>query len=208
MKNFKDTEAVILAAGFSSRMKSQKAFLIFEDDKTFLERTVEVYMNSGIENITVVVNPAIENRTKKVFSKNNYTKHVKILINRFVERGRFYSIKQSLEIVSSHFCFLQNIDNPFITPGLIRKMKEIAEDESYVVPLFEKREGHPILLSREIVRHLHSLKGNDHNLRTELKKFKKINLKRNDDSILININCYEDYQKHFLSNKSYLQETL
>ena len=203
MKRKPAFSTVILAAGNSSRMNFPKPFLPFDDKRSFIEKIIDTYMNAGIRDIILVINEKIEKRLRLLLSMNYEDHMIMLIVNRFPERGRFYSIQQGLKNVKCRFCFIQNIDNPFITEVLLNDMMKGAADANYVVPGFQNKEGHPVLLSNKIVRNLLLLKGDDHNLRNELKCFSKITVNWPNEYILANINTREEYRKYFMPGEVY-----
>ena len=56
MHNKSDSSVVILAAGFSSRMKQAKFSLKFDNNRTFLEKIIEEYQTFAGKEIIVVLN--------------------------------------------------------------------------------------------------------------------------------------------------------
>ena len=189
---------VILAAGNSSRMNSPKPFLPFDDKRNFIEKIIDEYIAAGINDIFLIINADIERRMKLMLSNSYQSQKIELVVNQYPERGRFYSIQTGLGKVKTSSCFLQNIDNPFITMPLINEIMKAATDADYVVPAFQDKEGHPVLLSNEIVKHLVRLEGQDHHLRNELKHFSKAKVNWPYENILANINTREEYMKHFL----------
>ena len=188
---------VILSAGKSERMKSHKALLPFSDDENFLQHIIEVYRKSQVDEIVVVANPSIADN----IHAEDY-KEITFVSNPFPERGRIYSLKQGLNASpEAHYCFVQNIDNPFITPGVILKLFESRKDGDYITPVYQGRGGHPALLSAKVIRYILNQENGDFKLNEILKKFKRINVEVNDEKILSNINSVEDYEKYF-SNKA------
>lgn len=187
--------AVILAAGKSSRLKQQKAFLLFENEKTFLQKIAETYISA--DEIIVVINSAIEEKTKEVLSEFIQDGQARLVLNQYPGKGRFYSIKQGLQYAGGDFCFLQNIDNPFISTDLLVQMLNAVTEDGYVVPDYNGKDGHPVLLSKNIVKYLLSLKGDFYNMREELNNFAKTALPWQNENILANINTEEEYQNFF-----------
>jgi CTP:molybdopterin cytidylyltransferase MocA len=197
MKAKESFSVVIPAAGNSSRMNFPKPFLYFDNNRYFIEKILDTYIAAGIEQIILIIHAGIEKKIRFIFSGNYRYQKIKLVINRFPERGRFFSIQSGLKNISCRFCFIQNIDSPFITPVLLRKMMKEINHAVYVIPACTHQEGHPVLLGDEIIRHLLSLKGNDHNLRTELKCFSKNKVYWPYEEILANINTPEEYRKYF-----------
>ncbi len=188
---------IILSAGKSERMKSQKALLPFSKEENFLQHIIEVYRKSKIDEIVVVVNPSIANSIRV----EDY-KEVMFVRNPFTQRGRVYSLKKGLELNSdADYCFIQNIDNPFITPVVIPKLNESRKDGDYITPTYQGKGGHPVLLSAKVIRYILNLEEHDSKLNAILKQFIRVNVEVNDENILTNINTVEDYEKYF-SNKA------
>ena len=189
---------VILAAGNSSRMNSPKPFLPFDDKRCFIEKIIDVYIAAGISDIIVVINTDIERRMRLLLAEKYPSQKIGLVVNRYTERGRFYSIRLGLQYMKGNFCFLQNTDNPFITRSLLSEMMKVVTIGHYVIPACRNRDGHPVLLSNDIGNQLLLLKGDDHNLRNELRSFSKVKINWPYKYILANINTREEYRKYFL----------
>jgi CTP:molybdopterin cytidylyltransferase MocA len=117
------------------------------------------------------------------------------VVNRHTELGRSWSIYLALEKVpAGSACFLQNIDNPFIEPGLLDALLEAMTPGGYVIPLCNGRGGHPILLGNKVVDYLRQQRGLT-DLRQALKQFNKVEVPYNDERILWNINTPDDYNE-------------
>ncbi len=199
MRSTNPVSVVILAAGNSSRMNYPKLFLPFDDGRNFLEKILEDYIDTGINQIILVISSIIEQSTRSILLAENLGNNIELVVNRFPEKGRFYSIQQGLKKVNSPLCFIQNIDNPFISSSLLREMIRASRAAGFVVPVCLNKDGHPVLLSYDIVGHLLSLNGHDHHLRNELNSFTKIQLAWPDENILANINTREAYRDYFVS---------
>ena len=186
---------LILAGGKSERMFFPKAFLLCEG-KTFLKKIVEEYYDAGLKNIFVVLN---ENFCTGEWGKfiNQVKSIVTIIENPNPELGRFHSLKLGIKKMQDpDFCFIQNIDNPFVNKEVIKSLMESGNSEGYTSPVFAGRSGHPILISKKIMQHINNLPEGDFNLRNVLSGFPKTEVQMNNDEILININTVEDYKKH------------
>jgi molybdenum cofactor cytidylyltransferase len=186
---------LILAGGKSERMVFPKSFLLYEG-KTFLKKIVEEYVNSGVKNICVVIN--------EEFCKGEYEKYIDeikskaiIIKNIDSELGRFHSVKLGLKkMLNLDFCFIQNIDNPFVNKKLIESLMESRNSVGYTSPIYLGRKGHPILVSKKIIQHLNDLPDRNFNLKNILSGFPKSEVEVDNDSILININTPGDYKEH------------
>lgn len=201
MKMHQTVSVVILAAGNSSRMNSPKPFLPFNEERNFIEKIVDTYLEAGIGEIILVINADMERRLRLILAMNYPSCNIELVVNRFPEKGRFYSIQKGLMKVSNSFCFIQNIDNPFITGELLQALVKGLTTTNYVVPACRNKDGHPVLIGREVREHILLVKGADNNFRNELKHFTKNQIEWPFDDILANINTREDYRKYFLSSE-------
>ena len=189
---------IILAAGMSSRMGILKPFLKWDNHKTFLEKIIETYYSFSFEasQINLVLNPEgykfIQTELPEI------AEYAEIFINDHPERGRFSSLKLGLQNLSkSSSCYIQNVDNPFVTDELLESMDKLTKPDSYVVPVYQGKGGHPVLIGANIITQLLSYDDTDHDLKDILVKFRKIEIETTDINILVNINSQEDYQKYF-----------
>ncbi len=201
--NIDKTAVIILSGGNSSRMNYPKAFLSIAD-KTLVERLSSIYFELGIEKPVIILNSILfKEEWAKLISKLSISNNV--LKNNFTELGRSYSISLGLkEVEHDQGCFIQNIDNPDISVGLLNKMIAKLKDDSYVVPANNGINGHPILLGKEIINHLKNLQGYDWILKDELKKFNRIQIEASENNVLMNLNTEADWKiySESIQNKS------
>jgi len=187
--------ALILAAGFSNRMGQCKAFLSFEKGKTFLEKIIEEYTKFGISEIIVVINKNFEN---EMIMNPFLRDKPKFVINLNPENGRWSSILIGLNALKrKNSCYIQNIDNPFVTTDLLFNLETKINIDNYVVPVIKGKGGHPILIGHEIIKSILSIDETDRDLKEFLIRFKRTEVETNDKNILVNINTLEDYKKIF-----------
>jgi molybdenum cofactor cytidylyltransferase len=196
--NPEQTSVIILAAGMSSRMGIPKPFLKWDNHKTFLEKIIETYYSFSFEaaQVNLVLNPEGYKFIQTEYPET--AEYAEIIINDHPERGRFSSLKLGLQNLSkSSSCYIQNADNPFVTEGLLTSMNVQIEPDSYVVPIYQGKGGHPILIGVNIIKQLSLLDDTDHDLKEILKTFKKVEIETTDMNVLVNINSQEDYHKYF-----------
>ncbi len=130
---------ILLGAGSSGRMGRPKAVLTWPDGVTFVERLVRVCHETGLDPVILVVNGEV----MKVLPN---LPGVKTVINDHVDRGRFHSLLLGLEKVPPGSpVFIHNIDNPFLGEGLMNRMILQVIPDGFVVPLHDRRRGHPVL---------------------------------------------------------------
>lgn len=193
MLSKKNVSVVILSAGVSSRMRTDKAFLKVDNEQTFLEKIIKTYTNWGVGEIVVVTNNYQVDKVKSlVFLPEN----MKVIINEYPDIGRFYSVKLGLHAIRSNSnCFIQNIDNPFTTQKTLNLLFDQMEDDSTIIPVFENRGGHPVLLGTQIKNHILEHEKNDEILKDFLKRYKIKRIEGGTSRILTNINNPGEYDK-------------
>lgn len=185
---------IILAGGNSSRMKFPKAYLMLEG-KTFVEKIADEYIAAGFEQIIMVLNTVFS--TGEWSGKfKNIPGHIHIIRNYFPDKGRLYSIQAGLvNETSAEFCFIQNIDNPFISSTVINTLWNNKSVESSVIPVFKGKGGHPVLIPSKIINTLKTSKPENSTLKDILDMFPRTYVETNEKDILLNINTPEDYNK-------------
>jgi len=189
---------VILAAGRSERMKEMKAFLPYDKNKRFIDKIISTYSEWGCTEIVVVTNAEAMQRMKLT---GMVPSTVSMVVNDHVEFERFYSVKLGLGAIRrSSFCFIQNVDNPFIDSQILDLIYKHRTDKKYVSPVFKGKGGHPILLNRENMNRICNWNVNSANFKEVIGTMECQKVEMTDDRVLININSPEEYQR-FLSNQ-------
>jgi len=188
-----ESSVVILAAGKSSRMGKPKFLLKYDENATFLEQIMQGYETFACNKIIVVLNEQGVDMLLKgepLYMPDN----IEIVINRHPERERFYSLKLALETINfKGSVFVHNVDNPFVNKSVLQKLLAHRTEDNYVVPEFESRRGHPVLLSGKLVADIVSEEKKALNLKEFLKPYLKQVVKVDDKNILVNINAKDDY---------------
>ncbi len=189
----KKTSVVILAAGFSSRMKSPKPFLKYDSNTLFIEKIIQTYREFGCEEIIVVFNP--QGFEYYQLNKLKFPENTKLVINDVPDSPRFISVKLGLKNNTSEYCFIQNVDNPFINIQTLQLLSENKDSSAYIVPVYDNKSGHPILLGADVINNISQLEGDDYILSEILKQQKRIQLTINEPNIHYNINSPDNYTK-------------
>lgn len=182
---------VILAAGHSERMEKPKHSLRFSEDKSFLEHIVNVYQKYSVSSIILVVNEFYKNTVLDLDAP------LKTVINLNPEFGRFHSIQLGLAKTANASVFIQNVDNPFVNPGLLMGLQDSLNDHDFVVPVFEGRGGHPILLSQQTAEAVVKDYNTENRFNEILKSFNRKDFLVYDPYVTVNINTVEDYKQYF-----------
>lgn len=145
MENKCKLAAVILAAGYSSRMGDLKPLLKF-GDKTALEILTETFMQGNIDDIIVVVG---FNADKIIESSKNLD--VKWVINPDYDSGMYSSIKEAVKAMDkdTEGFFLIPVDVPVINKHTVESLKMEFEkgEKGIIYPTFDGAKGHPPIIS-------------------------------------------------------------
>ena len=190
--------ALILAAGNSSRMKTLKPFLQLETGQSFLETIVNTYSSWGVGKIVVVVSREVEKQCRDIASS---VENVMLVPNDNPGFERFYSVKLGLkELTEFRHCFLQNVDNPFISGDILDELYQMRSETAFVSPSFMNKGGHPVLLNQLQVHEISAFPQPDANLKTVLNSYPSVRVEMRDDRTLINMNDEEDYQRYLKSS--------
>jgi molybdenum cofactor cytidylyltransferase len=185
---------IILASGLSERMGEPKALLRWNNSTTFLEKIIFEYSKACCTRIICMINKETE-----TFCQNlNRQPNIKFVINPYPEWGRFYAIKTAVkEVLDYNFCFIQNVDNPFVSIEIIDKLYAVRSFEAWCSPVYMGKGGHPVLLPQLIIKKIFETNNNYTTLLDILKPFPRIKVETDSDEILRNINTPVDYLKFF-----------
>lgn len=183
---------LILAGGKSERMHFPKPYLSFKG-KTFLKTIVDEYAEADLKNICLVLNK--EFYTEEWFEYLEDVKsRITIIENPHPEAGRFYSIKLGIKhLMNSEYCFIQNIDNPFITKKLIKNLLNNKNPTGYTSPNYKGKNGHPVLISKKIIEYINKIPDENHILNDILCRFPQ-QIIDSDNCVLSNINTPEEFE--------------
>ncbi|MFA5328986.1 MAG: nucleotidyltransferase family protein [Prolixibacteraceae bacterium] len=135
--------AIVLAAGLSTRMGTQKLLLPFAG-KTIIEKVVENIQLSGIKNINVVLGSNAGEITEALKSWQ-----VNLVVNENFRDGMHTSVISGVKSLPSEakavMIFLG--DQPFIPEKAIATVAKAwkTSGKGIVIPLFDGKRGHPPL---------------------------------------------------------------
>lgn len=194
---------LILAGGKSERMAFPKPYLIYKG-KTFLEKIIEGYHSAGMGNICLVINKEhCQGEWKQYFDK---CKPLVSLIEKTDSTyGRFHSIKLGLKnFINVDFCFIHNVDNPFLDKETTASLLAVKNLSGYTVAHHKGKKGHPLLISKSIVKRINEDQTGVDNLRDILLEFPRQVVEVNNREILLNVNTPDDYE-HYILRKELLE---
>lgn len=141
--------AVILSAGYSSRMGAFKPLLRF-GEITALELLINTYQQCGIYDIIVVLGYKADEIMKKL-------EHLKVkwVINENFNDGMYSSVKAGVAKIqdSSEGFFLNPVDIPLIKMSTLESIKtEFFKNDNIIYPTFNGKRGHPPLITTRLVK--------------------------------------------------------
>ena len=179
-------DGVVLAAGYSKRANSYKMELLL-GEKTLVQRSVESFYDI-CDRIIVVGGYKID---KVVAMLSGYSK-VKVVFNKYYEKGMFTSVKEGIRHVESQRFYFTPGDYPFIDKKLCIDMAKV--DSDIVIPTFQGKRGHPILLSSNLIKDILK-QPDDSNLKKFINNRAYSLLESSNDNIFIDIDTKEDYME-------------
>ena len=186
--------AVILAAGYSFRMKSFKPLLPLGSVRV-IEKAVHAFQEAGIQDIRVVLG----HRANELFPILEGLK-VQSVINDNYAEGMFSSVKAGVKSLNQDIdgFFLLPVDNPIIQQNTLSKLYQIFSTGRFgiVYPTFHGKRGHPPLISCRYTNEILDWngKGGLKNL-LEYYEVDAVNVELEDRGVLMDMDTPEDYRK-------------
>ena len=191
----KSSGVLILAGGLSSRMDFPKPWLRFDDQNSYLEHLVNLYIQTGVNEVIVVINSDF--CEKEWHSRvENLTSLATIIKNEQPELGRLHSVSLGLEKMRSDHAFIQNIDSPYIGKELIHALERNKLKNGTAIPIVNGHKGHPVLIGPTVKTCLLKDRSDNETLRDVLNNFEQKLVETDDEGILINVNTKSQYQKY------------
>lgn len=186
-------EAIVLAAGYSSRANAFKMTLPL-GRMTVLEQTISKF--EGLCSRVIVVAgfqaELIHDEMLKIRSKNGYSFQIKVVYNENFDQGMFTSIQKGCQEVNAPTFFITPGDCPFVKKETLQLLT--AQKGNVVIPSFHYKGGHPIKLTKQVKQKI--LETNpESNLRAVLNCFEKEYLNVVDPGVIMDVDTQEDYQK-------------
>ena len=143
--------AIVLAAGKSERMGRPKALLPIQG-RTFLENILDAISRTSIEDTIVVLDHHRDQIERSVSLPS-------VVFNPDYERGMITSFQAGIRKLSweTAGAFLFLVDHPLVESTTIESMIMNLAPNRIVLPTFERRRGHPVLFSSEVVEEILAL---------------------------------------------------
>jgi len=142
-----ETEGVILAAGKSSRMAGVAKMAMDLNGRTVVERTIES-LHPFCSRIIVVTGFHAE----AVVESAGHCAEAIFVHNPDCEKGMFSSLRLGLRHTEAERVLFLPGDCPFITREVCEKL--LAAKGDIVLPAYQGKSGHPVLLSRHAIEGL------------------------------------------------------
>lgn len=187
--------AIILAAGFSSRMGQLKALLPI-GGHTMLERVLMLFKSVGIKDIIVVSGHEHEQIEAMLSGAE-----VQSLYNPLFTQGMFSSVQTGVACLEKEVegFFILPVDIPLLQVDTILALLtafQAAGPEIILHPCFKGKRGHPPLISAALagaILHWDGAEG----LRGFFRQYEgeQLNIEVNDEFILFDIDTPEDYRR-------------
>jgi molybdenum cofactor cytidylyltransferase len=191
---------IILAAGRSRRFQENK-FLADINGRPLLEKTLDPFLKLDSQiKIVIVVTGAYTEELKPLLQK---LKVIQVHNQAYATGGMSSSVKKGLTCLQDQLeklngVFIHPGDIPFILSQDLLRMIAFLEEKSklIIIPTFENRRGHPLLLHSSLIAELHTLKERDQGLRGFLSRSseKIAFVPLNNPGILQDIDYLEDLE--------------
>ena len=194
---------VILAAGESSRMGSDKALLPWPPDATGVRFSGETFVSAAIRSLSPFTDQVM------VVAGNNYPTIApavyaaggSLVRNPQPERGQFSSLRVGLQEVLNlgrDAAMITLVDRPPASAFTLRKLKDAFEAAALeiwaVVPEFNGRHGHPFLAGREMIEAFLRAPATSNAREVEHQHLQRISFVAVDDvHVTMNVNTPADY---------------
>jgi len=183
-------EAIVLAAGKSSRMTGFKPLLLY-GNSTIIETVIESALSVAERAIVVV-----GYYSDRILNLKNWDDRILFVKNPNPEFGMFSSVKIGVKEITTPRFFIVLGDQPQVSKKVYKQLLEVT-DADVVSPRYKEISGHPVLLSEAVrIRILQAdEKDSSVTLRTILSEFKHKYIEVNDEWILWNINTDDQYRE-------------
>lgn len=195
-----DNWAIILAAGSSRRMGTQKMLLPF-DESTIIETVINNVLNTNIENVMVVLGADHH----KIRNAVDYLP-VQFCHNDQHEMGMLSSVMCGFRSLpeNANAALVYLGDQPGIPSIVTDTILEAYNEElqGIVIPVYNHRRGHPLLVDLKYRREIQKL-DLEQGLRSLMHLFPEdvLEVEVDEPGILVDIDTKEDYTKATKQNK-------
>ncbi|NLL38026.1 MAG: NTP transferase domain-containing protein [Clostridiales bacterium] len=194
MKTSFQPAAIILAAGYSSRMGAFKPLLPIGGLPAVV-RLIRQFRKAGIEEIGVVTG-YLRDKLKPVIEAEGATE----IYNSEYDRGMFSSVLSGIRHFSktAQGVFLAPVDCPLIPAEVVKQMLSLAKSERnrFIVPIYRGKKGHPLWIPSNFFYEIETHNG-DMGLKGITSKYEPgmIRLDTHLEGIVLDMDTPEAYEK-------------
>jgi molybdenum cofactor cytidylyltransferase len=151
---------VILAAGDSSRMGSDKALLPWPPQQAGQAPSNETFLSAAIRSLSAATEfvVVVVGNNEAALAPIIYAQGASLVVNPDPSRGQFSSLQVGLHEVLNHgrdAAMVTLVDRPPVSAAILQTLRdafETAEQNIWaVVPEFSGKHGHPYLAGREMM---------------------------------------------------------
>ena len=184
--------AIILSAGYSSRMGSFKPLLTL-GGQTLVERSISLFQKAGVEDVLVVAGHRADELAPEVFRCG-----ARVIVNDRFDQGMYSSVQAGVGGLGAgaEAFFIQPVDLPLVRDWTVNRVLEFRKDnpESIIYPVFQNRRGHPPLIPTDLVDEIMSFPG-DGGLKALLRKHdhRALEVETADRNILFDADTASDF---------------
>lgn len=186
--------AVILAAGYSSRMGAFKPLMPF-GATSVLERSIDLFRAAGIDDVRVVVGHRADELLPLLARLQ-----VQPLLNERYAEGMFSSVVAAAASIEGEVgaFFLMPMDFPLVRRQTVEMLLHAYHGAAggILYPAFNGRRGHPPLLATAYRKVILSWQG-DGGLRALLRQYQEdaASIETGDEGILLDMDTPADYER-------------
>ncbi|MGM0240003.1 nucleotidyltransferase family protein [Enterococcus sp. AZ103] len=147
-----DTSIVIMASGFSNRMKKNKLFLTYQGE-TFLTRALKLALkNSAFHEVLLVIKP-------EDLAKIEIPPKVKVVLNHESGLGQSTSVKLGASEASGKHLIFIPIDQPRLSSELLEKLAKQGDSQNIVYPIHNGNPSSPTFFGEKYIAELKEVSG-------------------------------------------------
>lgn len=189
-----DNWAIILAAGSSTRMGTQKLLMPY-NNSTMIETVIDNVLDSIIDKVMVVLGADSDEITRVIGQKP-----VEYCHNQQPEKGMLSSVMCGFKALpeNANAALVYLGDQPNIPPAITNTIIEAYNGDLHgiVIPVHNHRRGHPLLVDLKYRRDIFKL-DLDKGLRSLMHLFPEdvLEVDVDEPGILVDIDTREDYSK-------------
>ncbi len=186
---------LILAAGESSRMGTDKALLTYRG-RPFLGTVLRTLRDAGVARVAIVLGHHAEEIQRAVGLKDAV-----VVINPDYAQGQTSSLQAGLKVLEStdvQAILLCLVDHPQVSADTIRTLIRSFWKSScpVVIPTFQNQRGHPVLIGRALFEELLGLSA-EAGANTVIREYREATqfVEVQDPGILLDIDDPETYRR-------------